>query len=70
MGEDQKPGRYVVGTRLYHVGTGTRGRVVPNQKIPGGICVQWGNGPCISYDEEFLDDLVATRLVFVGTPPV
>lgn len=60
--------RYPVGTRLYHVNTGIRGEVTENRKMPGDICVQWDNGQFISYDEEFLDDLVATRLIFVGHP--
>lgn len=34
---------------------GHRGKVVPNVKMPGDICVQWDEGTFSSYDKDFLD---------------
>ena len=52
-------GRYSVGTRLVFLdpqsGESFKGEVVPNQKLPGDICVNWETGLFSSYDENWLD---------------
>lgn len=47
--------KYSPGTTLLYKTAGVRGAVVPNNKLPGDICVLWETGQSSSYDEEFLD---------------
>jgi hypothetical protein len=57
--------KYEVGTKLMFCdpqsGESFEGKVVPNFKLPGDICVSWDTGLNSSYDESWLDQF--TKLI-------
>ena len=48
--------KYPVGTRILFKRSNILGKVVPNFKFAGDICVRWDNEQVSSYDPEFLDE--------------
>lgn len=51
--------KYPVGTTLRTRGSREVdtlwGKVIPNRKLPGDICVEWETGQMISCDQRFID---------------
>lgn len=58
MNTNEETSKYQTGVRVTHIPTGINGIIVRNYKLPGDICIVWGNGQASSYDEEFLDKYV------------